>query len=139
MITKEELAKKLNGRQYGKEITRDEENEAKESGLVVVFGQSDDLIELRGAIYDELDMYEGGDIVFDKNGLLVNESDNEECPYFLEKIKNAKKIRALWSDKCWDAAWSFESLDIKDMAKFNIYEGDELYCEGLIFSIEELK
>lgn len=139
MITKEELAQKLNGRQYRNEITKDEEKEAKESGLVVVFGQSDDLIELRGTIYDELDMYEGGDILFDKNGLLENKCDDEDCPYFLEKIENAKKITALWSDEIWDAAWSFESLDIKDMAKFNIYEGDKLYCEGVIFNIKELK
>ena len=42
-MTAKELAELLNGREYGNEITSDEEKLAKESGLVVVFGYSDDM------------------------------------------------------------------------------------------------
>ena len=42
-MTKEELAATLNGREYNHEITKEEEAEARENGLVVIFGASDDL------------------------------------------------------------------------------------------------
>lgn len=49
MIAKE-FADLLSGRDYMNEITRGEEEQAKAAGLVVVFGYSDDNMELRGAI-----------------------------------------------------------------------------------------
>lgn len=45
-----ELAEKLNGRAYGDSFD-DVKQEAKESGLVIVYGASDDLMEFDGAIY----------------------------------------------------------------------------------------
>ena len=33
-----DFAKKLDGREYGNEITKEEKNEARENGLVVVYG-----------------------------------------------------------------------------------------------------
>ena len=53
MITAKELAEKLNGRAYGDSFD-DVKQEAKESGLVIVYGASDDLMEFDGAIYDEV-------------------------------------------------------------------------------------
>lgn len=47
-----ELAEKLNGRTYGDSFD-DVLEEAKQSGLVIVTGASDDLMEFNGAIYDE--------------------------------------------------------------------------------------
>ena len=43
MITAKELAEKLNGRAYGDSFD-DVKQEAKESGLVIVYGASDDLM-----------------------------------------------------------------------------------------------
>ena len=48
MITAKELADKLNGRAYGDSFD-DVKQEAKESGLVIVYGASDDLMEFDGA------------------------------------------------------------------------------------------
>lgn len=48
-MTKEQMAALLNGREYGDEITRAEHQIARASGLVVVFGYSDDNMEVRGA------------------------------------------------------------------------------------------
>lgn len=56
-MTKEELAARLDGREYGSEMTEDEEAEAKEAGLLVIFGYSDDSIEFRGAFH-----VDGGEI-----------------------------------------------------------------------------
>jgi hypothetical protein len=61
--TKEALARRLNGREYGTEITSDEEAAARKCGLVVAFGAPDDLIEFRGAFNDERDCYEGGEFL----------------------------------------------------------------------------
>lgn len=57
------FAELLDGREYLSEITKDEEQQAKELGFVVVFGQSDGLMELRGAIYDEACCYGGGESI----------------------------------------------------------------------------
>jgi len=70
MITAEELAAKLNGREYGEEITDTEEIEAKKSGLVVIFGYSDDSAELRGAINDEIGCNGGGNSLLTETALL---------------------------------------------------------------------
>lgn len=51
-MTKKELAERLNGRQYGDSF-EDVLEEAKQSGLVIVTGALDDLMEFEGAIRDE--------------------------------------------------------------------------------------
>ncbi|GHT09055.1 hypothetical protein FACS189426_06290 [Bacteroidia bacterium] len=140
-MTKEELAALLDGREHRDEIFKDEEKAAKESGLVVVFGASDDLMELRGAIRDEIGCYEGGTACFDENGLLENECENEDCPHF-EKIKEkAKKIEALWCAKEVTEdnyiSWTYET-DIPH-STFKIMEDEEIYCIGIVFSIYDLK
>jgi hypothetical protein len=48
------VAAHLTGRQYLNEVTYEEEAWLKTWGLVVVFGASDDLCQLRGAILDEV-------------------------------------------------------------------------------------
>lgn len=63
-MTKEQMAALLNGREIGQEITKDEEHIAKESGLLVVFGASDDLMEFRGKYRQEFDCYDGGKFPF---------------------------------------------------------------------------
>ena len=110
-VTKEQLAERLNGRQYGREITREEEKLAKESGLVVVFGASDDLCEMRGAIDDEFGCYDGGEI------------ECEEYP---------GKLLALWMPTGSD--WGYET-DLPH-ADFNIYEDDMLYCVGMVVDLK---
>ena len=48
-MNKEELAKLLDGRKYGSELSHEEGLAAEAAGLVVVFGASHDLMEFRGA------------------------------------------------------------------------------------------
>ena len=54
-MTKESLAALLNGREIGNEIEHGEAKAAKEHGLVVVYGYSDDGMEVRGAIRGNMD------------------------------------------------------------------------------------
>jgi len=134
-MTKEDLASILNGREYTKEITKEEAQQAKESGLVVVFGASDDLIEFRGAINDEA----GGDdedlVALTKEGLPKNECDEVDCPYFEKLLENMPKIKVFWEKDgyCWKYEAPFP------VAEFDIFEDGEKYCRGIVFDINSLE
>jgi len=127
-MTKEQLAEKLNGREYGEEITRDEAAQAKEHGLVVVYGTSDDLMEFYGAIHDEKDCWGGGTVYFDEEG-------QDDCPYIAKAIEGYKTIEAKWCAPD-SPSWTYET-DIPH-ATFDIMEDGEVYCRGIVFEISAL-
>lgn len=137
-MTAKELALKLNGREYGNEITSAEEASAKEAGLVVVFGASDDLIEFRGAIDDEVDCYEGGIAHIGNQGVFRSPDNCDECG-LCEYVKNEKDgcvtISARWYKG--DYAWSYRTEIPHET--FEILEDGERYCRGIVFSIEDLE
>ena len=90
-MTVDELAKKLHGNEYENEISKELAKEAKENNLVVVFGYSDDNMEFRGAIYDEIDCDEGGVTYLTHSGLIENECEaGENCPYYRLKFVPAR-------------------------------------------------
>ena len=133
-MTKEELAIQLNGREYRREITPEEEAKAKAAGLVVVFGASDDLMEFRGAIRDEVGCYDGGVAHLNADGLLVNECDDEDCPLF-EKLKGkAAVIEAVWASDPY--SWTFNTAI--PHATFEVAEDDESYCRGIVFALSDV-
>lgn len=120
-----EWAEKLNGREYGQELAREEENKLREQGLVAVFGASDDLCEFRGAIYDEAGCYEGGTIYLNRDGIL------QSCD---GSGNSQRSIVAYWCDH--EYPWSY-STDIPHES-FDIFECGEKYCRGIIFDIKVL-
>ena len=134
-MTKEILAEMLNGREYGNEITKPEEKLAKEDGLVVVFGYSDDNIELRGAIKEEVGSYDGGSMFVTAAGLLENKCEDEDCPYFEAEKAKAHKIEALW---CAEEGYSWTYKTDIPHATFEIQEGGEHYCRGIVFALADL-
>lgn len=127
-MTAKELAKKLDGREYGHCITREICAEAKEAGLVIVTGASDDLMEFDGAIEDEADCFDGGKVYFDLNGVSMDGS-KRECI-----------IEAVWcngtNSKGAPAAWTYKT-DIPH-EEFDILEDGDLYCVGIVFSLSDL-
>lgn len=132
----EEVAIKLNNREYLSEITKSEEVEARESGLVVIFGASDDLLEFRGAIDDEVGAYNGTEVYLTPDGLLSNECEDEDCPYF-EKIREATKdkVTAIWDKDGY--SWVIESN--LPYATFDIMEDGEKYCRGIVIELPKGK
>ena len=62
-MTKEQFAEMLNGSEYRNEISRDQAKIAKDHNLLVCFGASDDLLEMRGIINDELGAWDGWKIM----------------------------------------------------------------------------
>ena len=133
MITREDIAAMLDCRQYGSELKKDEARKANESGLVVVFGQSDDTVRFMGAFDDEASAYNATLIPIDKSGLLENKCYDQNCPYFAEKKASAKSIKAEYGK---DGVWKFET-DIPH-STFKIFEGAELYSVGIVFSVSDL-
>jgi hypothetical protein len=126
-VTKEELAAKLNGREYNHEITKEEEAEAKANGLVVIFGSSDDLMELRGAIYNEIG---GTDTAYlTPKGLPANKCYNDDCPYFQKILDGIKdRVTAIWDEE----EYSFVYETTMPHATFDIMEEGFKYCRGIV-------
>lgn len=110
-MTKEELAEMLNNRTYLHETTSEIEQLAKDNNLLIVFGGSDFLCKLRGAIYEEFYCYDGGTI---------------------RHKELSKPIEALWCSGR-DCSWSYETE--LPHAEFNIYDDDELYCIGMVVDL----
>ena len=115
-MTLKEFAQMLDGREYRCEITQDEEKLAKELGFVVVFGYSDDNAELRGAIDDEIDCYDGGVL------------KHKDLP---------STIYANWCPEDIDCAWAYGTSIPHE--KFHIYDHGELYCVGIVCDINKPK
>jgi hypothetical protein len=137
-MTKEELAALLNGREYLQEISKEEAAQAAESGLVVIYGASDDLVELEGAIYDEAGCFDGGTIYLDAKGLIPGERDDdwddeEMADYFARKPK-AIRVEAVWSEYV-PPCWTYQTD--RPHATFEIVEDGEPYCRGIVIDLKE--
>lgn len=110
-MTIQEFAKRLDGRQYGQEISAAEAEQAEQLGYIVVMGYRDDLCEIYGVFREEYDCYCGG---------------------IIQDARLPKPITAVWHDT-GVGSWSYET----DMphAEFNIFEDDELYCVGIVVDL----
>lgn len=132
-MTKESLAALLGAREYGSEITEAEEAEAKAAGLLVIFGASDDLTELRGALSDEAGAWEGATHRIDAKGFVpdwesLDHDDEAECADYFKRKGSGVEIRARWNADGY--SWLIEA-DVPH-APFVIMEDGEVYCRGIV-------
>jgi hypothetical protein len=134
-MTTRAIAEKLKGMQYREEPDSQIIAEAKEAGIVIVFGASDDLMELRGAVDDEIGCYDGGTIFFTPSGLVKNICDNETCPYAEKEKNNAIPIHALWCEES-DYSWTYKTEIPHET--FEILEDEERYCLGIVFRLSDV-
>ena len=139
MITKEEMAALLNGREYAHEITKAECQQAKDSGLVVIFGYSDDNVELRGAIHDEVGAWEGTTLCLHQGGVLES-PEQTECERCQRMLKRAQKecinIEVEWGG--FDYSWFINGPLTIPFAPFDIMECGKKFCRGIVLSITDL-
>lgn len=135
-MTPEQMAAQLNGREYGREITAAEEAQARDAGLVIVFGYSDDNCELRGAIRDEVGAVNGTKIRFDSNGIPDCKCLDTSCPYFAERVAAMPGLLVVvWNDT-GSPAWSYETTI--PHATFDVMEDGEVYCRGIVFRVTDI-
>lgn len=135
MLTKEELASKLDGNEIYKELEGIDEKELKESKLIVMFGYSDDNVEMRGNIDDEISAYGRVTIRLNSNGIVTfpNDESCEDCALYQKLINGAKEIEAEYGD---DGVWRFET-EIPH-STFKIMEDGELFCIGIVFRADDV-
>lgn len=138
-MTPKELATRLNNREYGEEITAAEEKLARENNLVVVFGYSDDNMELRGAITEEVGVGEDTEIQIYKTyeiGILPDfenvKDDEDAAKYYFGCKENVEyKIRSIWGKD----GYSFVYETNADHETFDIMENNGKYCRGIVFHV----
>lgn len=130
-ITAKELAERLDGREYQNEITPQDEQDAKESGLVIMFGYSDDNVEIRGALYDEISAYSGTTVHFEGGEMLYLCEDS--CKYYEMAVAKAKAVDVALGVH----GWEFET-DIPHEA-FEVMEDGEHYGEGIVFNLNDIE
>jgi len=136
-MTKEDLAVKLNQCQYTEETTPELEAVAKASGLVIIFGASDDLMEFRGAIDDEVGCWDGGKALIDSKGVLParEQIDNDEdLEDFFQRRKTAKEIEAIWAKG--EYSWQYKTAI--PHAVFDVLEDSDKYCQGIVIDLRDL-
>lgn len=119
-MTLEEFAAMLDGREYLSEIAVEEAWEAARLGYVVIFGYSDDCMEIAGFVDDELGCYEGRKFAVVPGRKIY---PCEDIP------RSGKELRAVWDEDGY--AWTFKT-DIYH-ATFDIFEEGEKYCRGIVF------
>lgn len=135
------LAQQLNGMEYPVRISEDIARRAAASGLVIVYGASDDLMEFEGAIYDEVGACDGCTVEVDGDGLItpyedIDKDDKEavkKC-LFREGEGKGKKIDALW---CAEEGYSFTYRTEIPHETFEVVEDGEKYCRGIVFRLSD--
>lgn len=137
-MTKEKLAAELNSIEYPCCIPQHLKNAAKGHGLVIVYGASDDLMELEGAIDDEIGACDGTTIMVDAFGVLpdwgeVFEDEATAEDYFKRK-PNARAIEAKFDHDGY--SWTY-ATEIPH-AIFEVLEDGEKYCRGIVFALADL-
>ena len=155
-LTKEDLAVALNGCEYRDGFPPELLQAATENNLVIIHGSSDDLVELCGAITEEL----GIDTVvrLTRKGVPESDCDNEKCPHHRRRMEAALKrgevreIKVFWGgesgNKTMDAAkyaelgkptWCFETeMPHSVFSMYDTYGGDrEYFCRGLVIDLDQ--
>ena len=133
----------LNKREYRNEMSRDEEKQAKLDRVLICFSASDDLLEFRGIIDDEVGAWEGTTVKLTPELELFDPSENKESQKFNNsQINKMLKITALWApkneeNKTW-ASFHVTSSDF-EFYWFDIMEEGEIYCRGFVVDESELK
>ena len=131
------FASRIDGCEYGDELTQAERKDAAALGLLVVFGASDDLVEFRGVIDDELGAR--GDEVFpiarQRDGRLwvaVEPPANadELIAHGWTAPPVAFSVRVEWCPEGFDGSWRI-TADVP-FAPFDVLEDGELYCRGAV-------
>lgn len=138
-MNKEQVASKLNNTAYPLRVSKELKSLLIENNLVVVYGASDDLMEFDGCIYDEVGMYDGGHAFVLADDIIqpddVESLDDGDVETVLHHFPKAKVIEAEWCKED-GYAWSYKT-DIPH-ATFDIIDGDEKYCRGIVFSLCDL-
>lgn len=139
-------AQLFNNSQYPLRLEYHQIETLKKAGLALVFGESDDLIEVVGAIQDETGAYEGGEFYLGSTGwLLISEVGTLQCD--VDTIEDAKKLvkeydRSLKIKAEWDKdgySWIISISGNVEVphAVFDILEDGEKFCRAIVVQVPQ--
>jgi len=134
-LTKEQFAAMLDGRPLGQEMSTAEIKSAIASELIVCFGASYDTFEAYGKIAGRAGCWQGGNIYFSGDAVL----SEIDAWYIIKNGIQSKKVRAIWwseTEQGEHCSWRYET-DIPH-ATFKIFEGNELYCIGIVMYYKDI-
>ena len=124
-MTAKELAQRITGRHYMEELSEEEEILANKNGLIVVFGASDDLMELRGAINAEYDALNGWTCFINPDGTTSAKEEPGSC-----------KLSAIWDKGNGAPVWTYETEIPHET--FLVMDDGEPFCEGIVFALQDI-
>ena len=133
-LSAKQFAKILSLRDFSEGLYEIEAECAKRNGLVIVYGHSDDVIQLDGAACSSGDCFQGGEFHLVKN---------KSCWKLADGVGKCNNISALWyscdavNDYGECIPWSYKT-DIPCEKIYVTRDGDP-FCEGFVFSINDLK
>jgi hypothetical protein len=134
-----QIAYNLNGVEYRQEDNRIPKD-AKDLGIVVVYGASDDLMEFRGFINEEVPVYEGTVVPVNSDGLVYNSRFDCGCEFAAaakkEILASSKPIEAIWGEGSY--CWQYHT-EIPHACFDVMMKDGEKYCRGIVFDIAALK
>lgn len=133
-MTPQEAAAKLNNSEYRAEGSPELFAQMKAAGLVAIFGASDDLMEIRGAVRDEIGSYHGSRVHFTKSGMITNDCEEDHCPYYKRLLATAEYVEAIWDTEGY--SWIFETAI--PYATFDVLEDGHKYCRGIVFALVDV-
>ena len=142
-MTPKDIAERLNGIEYAHTFyseVAEVATDAKQHDIVIVYGYSDDLMEFEGAVRDELGA--PCNAKFCRSGPLqswdeIDHEDIDEARKYFEREREATwSIEALWCAEP-NISWTFQT-DIPHET-FNIMEDGEVFCRGIVFSLNDLQ
>ena len=110
---------------------------AKEAGIVMAFGASDDLCEFIGAWDDEVGVYDAAKIPISCDGVLKSDCDSDDaCPYFKRIAASATKLSISFKNNTpnWLLGLSDNILHVKAI----LTEYGKPFTEVLIFFAEDI-
>lgn len=147
-LTKENLAEMLNGHDV---LNRDmygvpTNMEVWNNNLVVLYGHSDDLIEVRGAVHDEIDSYGEDKLALILAGEKIDDDEDEmniDIPGIFRLSEdyghddNPRLITVRYgSVENTQADWEFDT----DMphATFMLNKKGKPFCKGIVIDLDEI-
>ena len=132
ILTKEQMARSISGNQYLQEISPLDRIIAKNSGLLIIYGASDDITVFDGVIMDEAGAYDGENHKILSNGDIFNRDDlHDQIVSKGYRVPQTKiNVTAEFAPDDVECTWRI-TTDVP-FAPFNIFEDDDLYCIGAV-------
>ena len=133
-MTAEEFARLLDGREYGSEMSKEENELAAVNRLFVFLGESDDEFKSRGILNYFFNAVNGIEVTIAKTlntpyWGVIHEEMKVQASAFVKNLKNFT-VKAILFPEDPDTTWLI-TTDVPH-ATFDIMEDGDLFCRGIV-------